>query len=225
MTPSLKPVALGIATAAALAAGAANAGEIRIWKQPNYSGDVLTLRDDRPTLSRDGFKNQVSSIVIHSGRWELCSQPDFKGDCVVMGPGEYPKLDQQLTNRLESIREVTPRYADNDRYRGRDRDDRPPPPRYREDRYAYSYDSGYLDSGAIELFAGIDFRGRSRHFDGDAPTLYGFDQRASSMVINEGRWQLCTEPGFEGYCRVFERGRYPHLGRLNNQIGSVRRVG
>jgi hypothetical protein len=61
----------------------------------------------------------------------------------------------------------------------------------------------------------------------DADTLFDgrFDQRAASVVIHEGTWQLCTDPGYEGVCRVFEPGSYENLGRLHRRVGSLRRVG
>ena len=37
------------------------------------------------------------------------------------------------------------------------------------------------------------------------------DDRASSIVVNEGVWQLCSGPAFSGTCRVFTPGRYPKL--------------
>jgi hypothetical protein len=45
------------------------------------------------------------------------------------------------------------------------------------------------------------------------------------MVIREGRWELCALPDYRGYCRVYEPGIYANLGRFNNQIGSLRRIG
>ena len=61
----------------------------------------------------------------------------------------------------------------------------------------------------------------------DTESLYrrGFDQQASSMVIHEGTWQVCTQPGYEGVCRVFQAGGYPDLRRFDNRVGSLKRVG
>ena len=97
----MKPTHIRAALAAAtLAFGAAAHAEITIYKQPNFSGEQLTLRDTRTDLSGTGFYDQVSSIVIRSGRWEFCSQPDFKGDCEVLGPGGYATLNQRLNHRI-----------------------------------------------------------------------------------------------------------------------------
>lgn len=203
---------------AALAAGAAHAAEITLFKQPNFSGDKLTLREDTTSLAGAGFQDQVSSIVVHSGRWQFCTQPDFQGDCVVLERGQYPQLAQQLNHRVESAREVAP-IARNDRFeRDRYADNRGGERRYREGGY---------ERGAVELFPGPDFRGPALRLDHDVDALdeRAFGNGVSSLVIHEGRWQACTRPGFEGRCRVYEPGEYADLGRQDNRISSLRRIG
>lgn len=192
--------------ALALAAGAAQAAEMSVFKQPNFTGDALTLRGDNPNLAANGFQDQVSSLVVSSGRWEVCTQPNFQGDCVTLDQGRYPALEQRLNHRIESVREVS-RYA----YGAKD-------------RYA---DNRLREGPVVELFDGPDFRGRRVPIARDQEALFrrGFDQQASSMVIHEGTWQVCTQPGYEGVCRVFQAGEYPDLRRFDNRIGSLKRVG
>ena len=74
-----------ISVALLAATCAAGAAELRVYKQPNFSGDELTLRRDANNLAVAGFQDQVSSIEVRSGRWQLCTQPNFQGDCVVIG--------------------------------------------------------------------------------------------------------------------------------------------
>lgn len=216
-----------------LLAGAAHAAEMTVYKQPNFSGAELTLRGDARDLAGAGFQDQVSSIDVRSGRWQLCTQPDFKGDCVVVGQGEYRSLDQVLNHRIESAREIT-RYADTrdfgeDRSRYASRRDA-----YRPgDRYAASRDDAsypmrrrYWQNGTVELFEDPGFRGRALRVDEDTDGLQAsLGSGPSSLVIHEGRWQLCTGNGYEGSCRVFEPGRYTDLGRFGNRASSLRRVG
>ncbi len=204
---SIRITALAFAITAAI--GAAQAAEMTLFKQPQFSGDKLTLRGDTTNLSGAGFQDQVSSVVVHSGRWQVCTQPEFGGDCTVLERGEYPQLAQNLNHRIESAREVG-RSAQNDRYRG--------------ERFA-NYDHGR--SGVVELFPAPDFRGRPMRIDGDMDALNDrmYERGVSSFVIHDGRWQVCTRPGFEGVCRVYEPGEYADLGRLDNRVGSLRRIG
>ena len=193
--------------AAMLAAGAASAAEMTVFKQPNFSGSALTLRGEEASLSSRGFQDQISSVQVRSGRWEVCTQPNFQGECTTLERGDYPALDQRLNHRIESAREVG-NFADNRRGEGGWRD-------------------GRHEGAVVELFDGPDFQGRRVPIRRDAEALdeRGFDQQASSMVIHEGTWQVCTRPGYEGVCRVFREGEYPDLHRFDNHIGSLKRVG
>ena len=92
--------------AAFLVSGAAGAAEITIYKQQNFAGDQMPVRDVHYDLSRVNFHDQVSSIVVHSGAWEVCTQPNFRGDCVVLKPGRYPALETRINHRIESVREA-----------------------------------------------------------------------------------------------------------------------
>jgi hypothetical protein len=114
---------LAALAAGTLAIAAAQAGEMTLYKQPNFSGNALTLRTPTENLAGAGFQDQVSSLRIRSGRWQVCTQPDFQGDCTVLDRGDYPALKQALNHRIESAREVE-RYSDSrDSGRWRQRDD------------------------------------------------------------------------------------------------------
>lgn len=73
-----------------------------------------------------------------------------------------------------------------------------------------------------------DFQGRSFQAEERVRNLerYGFDNRASSAVVERGRWEVCEGPRFEGRCVVLRRGSYPSLREmgLNNAVSSVRRI-
>jgi hypothetical protein len=94
--------------AALLAAGSAAAAEVTVYKQQNFGGDNHSLRDAAYDLSRVNFHDQISSIVVHSGAWEVCTQPQFRGDCVVLKPGSYAALETRINHRIESMREAPP---------------------------------------------------------------------------------------------------------------------
>ena len=55
----------------------------------------------------------------------------------------------------------------------------------------------------------------------------GFNDRASSVVVDEGRWEACEDARFGGHCVVLKQGSYESLGGigLENRISSVRPVG
>jgi uncharacterized protein YcfJ len=55
---------------------------------------------------------------------------------------------------------------------------------------------------------------------------YGFNDRASSVVVVGNRWEVCEDPRFGGRCVVLRPGRYPSLASmgLNDRVSSVRAV-
>ena len=162
-----------------LLAGAAQAA-VTLYKQPNFRGGDMTLHGSTANLQGSGFYDNTSSIVVENGRWEFCSQPEFRGDCVTLGPGRYATLDRNLTNRIESVRPL--------QVRG-DRDGDGRPDRWREH---------YGRNGSMELYGQPGFGGRSVEIDRDVASLRGsgMDDRASSIVVKEGIWQVCSAPGY-----------------------------
>ena len=210
----MKPIGKLLLATFALA-GAAQAATIHIYKQPNFTGGQVTLDGAATNLASQGILDQASSLVL-DGSWELCTQPNFAGDCRVLPSGRYATLDQALNHRIESVRPVPGKRdarADGSRdYAGRDRDGRD---RGGRDRYA---------RGDMEIFPNADFGGRPLRLENDTASLDEFGDRASSLVIHEGTWQICTQPNHQGFCRTFEPGRYATLGRFDNRIASAKLI-
>jgi hypothetical protein len=83
--------------------------------------------------------------------------------------------------------------------------------------------------GASIVFYEYDsFRGRSFVTDQTISNFanLGFNDRASSVVIRDGAWQLCTDAFFRGRCVTLRPGEYPTLRSmaLENQISSAREL-
>ena len=55
---------------------------------------------------------------------------------------------------------------------------------------------------------------------------YGFNDRASSVIVIGERWEVCEDARFSGRCVVLRPGRYPSLAAmgLNDRVSSVRIV-
>lgn len=200
------------------------AGEMSLYSQPDFRGSEVTIRDDAPNFRDFGFNDRASSIVVHSGAWEVCEHKNFGGQCAVLRPGEYADL-RRFNNQISSAREVQ-------RWRGRGeggreewregRED------WREDRREDRRDErrGWRGGPAIELYAAPRFGGESVGLTGDTRTLrsMGFNDRAGSLVVREGEWEVCEHADYRGRCAVFGPGSYPFLGDLNNEVSSARRL-
>ena len=56
-------------------------------------------------LSKFGFNDNASSVVVDRGRWEVCEHIRFEGKCVVLRPGSYDSLAAMgLNNTISSVR-------------------------------------------------------------------------------------------------------------------------
>ena len=55
---------------------------------------------------------------------------------------------------------------------------------------------------------------------------YGFNDRASSAIVQRGQWQVCEHANFEGSCTILRPGQYPSLAAMgmNDRISSLRKV-
>src|SRR5205085_5442713 len=94
-----------VAVVAAVFAGGAQAAEMTIFQGRNFHGPSYTLKGNA-NLADINFQNTVSSIVVRSGTWDVCTEPDLAGQCVTLYPGEYPVLNSRLNDRIESMRVV-----------------------------------------------------------------------------------------------------------------------
>lgn len=229
--PRLLNAALLLA-APVLVAANAHAGEITLYTHDNFGGPAMTVRESINDLVPAGFNDRVSSVQVRSGRWQLCKDINFSGQCIVLGPGEYRKLDG-FNDVLTSLREVGGRDGGNGRGdgrgdRGNGRDDRGDGRDGRDndgnDRGA-GYGRGHRGAPVV-LFSQSRFGGSQVDLRGDMRKLdqVDFNDQAGSVIINEGSWQLCDDADFRGKCIVLSKGRYDNLRDLGDRISSVRRV-
>jgi hypothetical protein len=221
---SRKPLHL-IAALFAISALSAQAAEFQIFTTPGFGGASIELRGETPDVSGLGnFHDQAASLVVND-RWEVCTEANYRGDCVIVGPGRYPTLNAPIRGRIGSIRPLGVKLAEEYRnsiaaapppvLREEIRREPVPMPRERERERARP------NRGAVDLFPATDYRGRPFRVDRDEPTLDDFTDRTASLVIHEGVWQLCPETGYRGRCRTLEPGRYP---TLRGGVASLRQV-
>jgi uncharacterized protein YcfJ len=178
-----------------LAAVAAPAmGEVTLYGREAFRGRSLTIRDQVRNLEREGFADRASSVVVRGGSYEFCDDRGFAGRCVVLAPGRYPTLAAMGMN--DAVASVRPVAA---------------PPQ---------------TAAEITLFGREDFEGRSFATREPVRNLerHDFGDRASSAIVQGGRFEICDGRGFEGRCMVLRPGRYPSLAAMgmDDAISSVR---
>ncbi|MEO5701683.1 MAG: beta/gamma crystallin-related protein [Casimicrobiaceae bacterium] len=82
--------------------------------------------------------------------------------------------------------------------------------------------------GQVTFFEHDGFHGPSFTTDRNVWNFerWGFNDRASSVSVRGGSWEVCTDARFEGRCVMLRQGDYPSLGAmgLNDRVSSVREV-
>jgi len=208
----MKPLLAALALLASI--NHAAAGEISLFTDADYRGRPLTLREPVLNLEKVGFNDRASSAIVRSGTWEICEHKDFGGRCIVLGPGEYRMFDG-FNDQASSVREL-------ERGRGRDRD-----PRHDDGGWGRRGSRDDDRRGPpVELFADRQFRGEGVMLGSDVQSLRSrnFNDRAGSIIVREGEWQVCEHDDYRGRCAVYGPGRHPLPRGLDGMVSSVRRV-
>jgi hypothetical protein len=78
----------------------------------------------------------------------------------------------------------------------------------------------------ITFYEGNNYGGRQFAAEGPVTNFdrNGFNDRAHSAVVHDGRWEICVDADFHGSCSVLAPGAYPNLGAYAGRISSVRPI-
>jgi hypothetical protein len=199
---------------AAVATGAA-AQSVTFYQGDGFRGPNFSQDGPVGNFERFGFNDRASSVVIHRGTWEVCSDAGYRGRCVTLRPGRYPNLGAMgLDNRVSSARPVGSNH-------------RPPPPPRPMPPPPPPPGPGYGSGGsAVVMFDQYGLGGDRFRVDGPIDNLdrTQWNDRARSMIVRRGRWQVCSDAFFRNNCQVFGPGRYDNLGGLSGNASSIRPV-
>ena len=196
-----------LALAAILAAGHASAA-ITLFSHDGFHGKRVTLVQPTPDFRDFDFNDRASSVIVENEPWEVCQDVGFRNRCAILVPGEYPNLAAVgLGDTLSSARPAR-------------REPPPPPPQ--------PVMPPPPATGDIVFYEHPGFHGRGLGTSGEIDnfTQYGFNDRASSVVVFDHRWEVCEHADFGGRCMILRPGRYPDLRSMgmDDMISSVRRV-
>jgi uncharacterized protein YcfJ len=222
--PKMNTMLKSSIAAAALALAGHAAAQITFYEDDNFGGRVFTTRSAVQNFSDIGFNDLASSVVVERDNWEICEAANFGGQCRVLQPGRYPSLRQMdLNDRISSVRRVSRNDAVADARNTTQTD------RERMHEAARAQARAGQVAPLITFYENDNYGGRSFSTRGELDSLQrsGFNDRASSVVVQGEGWEVCDAPGYGGRCTVLQPGSYPSLARrgLNDRISSVRTVG
>ncbi|HEX4780033.1 MAG TPA: beta/gamma crystallin-related protein, partial [Usitatibacter sp.] len=94
------------------------AAEITFYEHDGLQGRSFSATRQVDNFQRNGFNDLASSVVVLMDRWEVCSDADFGGRCVVLRPGRYDSLSALgMNDRISSARIVGSKaHVDGGRY-------------------------------------------------------------------------------------------------------------
>ncbi len=198
--PSLRAYGMNDRVSSVRRTGAAGGSAIELFEHDNFQGRRFAAGEDTPNLAPLGFNDQVSSINVPSGQWQLCEDADYRGRCITLGPGRHASLNAfGFNDRVSSLRRVDAGAAPG-----------VPPP----------------GAPGIELYEHDDFAGRVFRATGPVANLQaeGFNDTASSVQVRSGRWELCSDAEYRGRCIVLEPGSYRRLRErdMSDLVSSLR---
>jgi len=102
-----KLLVTAIGAGAVLAASLA-AAQVTFYEQEGFHGRAFTSSGQINNLDRSGFNDRASSVIVERGNWQVCEDSDFRGQCIVLRPGQYPSLSTMgMNNRISSLRKVS----------------------------------------------------------------------------------------------------------------------
>lgn len=110
-------------SAALVAVALPAAAEITLYGRENFEGRSFSTQQPVRNLERANFANRASSAIVRGGRYEICDDRAFAGQCMVLRPGQYPSLAAMgMGDAIISVRPVVRQAAIEERRFA------PPPP-------------------------------------------------------------------------------------------------
>ena len=175
---------------------------ITVFADRDFRGAAATYRSDMPSLART-FNDRISSIRVGPGEeWEVCDQENYRGRCVTITGEERDLRQNSWDNMISSIRRV---------------------------RAGGGYPGPFPGPGNqsyIILHMDTNYRGSQTRYTDRTNNLFAMNNRAESITVGRGRWELCDQIGFGGRCVIVDRSMsdLSSVG-MNRVVQSVRPVG
>jgi len=176
---------------------------ITVFQDENFRGQNATFREDVPDLGRYNFGNRITSLRIAPGEyWEGCESTNYRGRCQIFSQEESDLRRIGWSDRISSLRRVRSGGSGGG-------GDLPPP---------------LIGKRGIVLYDDPFFRGRSVTITDSVDNLrsQNFHDRAESVRVLSGSWEICTEPHFKR-CQIVDHdvSQLSSLG-MNKKLSSVR---
>jgi len=82
--------------------GGSSRERVILYSNANFSGRSLAITDSRTSLG--DFRDAAQSLDVVSGRWEVCDQEVYRGNCREVTGGVRDLRTIGMNNRIQSVR-------------------------------------------------------------------------------------------------------------------------
>lgn len=105
----MKPLKIALALGA-LALTSQAMAQITFYEHDGWHGRTFSANGTVDNFQNVGFNDRASSVVVEGGRWEVCTDANFGGRCMVLRPGSYQSLaGMGMNDRISSVRPIAHR--------------------------------------------------------------------------------------------------------------------
>lgn len=185
-------------------------GDITLYPSPDFRGPGFTASREFSNLPRQ-FNDGAMSLRVGRGAWEVCSDADFRGRCQVITRDVRDLRQFGLGGVISSIRPARDGgdWGGGGGWGG---------------GYPGGGGGGY--GGVATLFTGPEYSGAGFSTTREYSNLpRQNNDKALSLRIERGTWEVCSDANFRGNCQVFRRS-VPDLRAfgLGEAVSSLRPV-
>ena len=191
---------------------------ITVYENPNFRGDSVTFRNEVTDLRAQGLNDRISSLVTEGNQaWEVCRDVNFSGPCRVFSGSVYDLRAEGWNDRISSMRAVG--YARNNNGGG-----------WGNNGGGWGNNQGGWGNGNYQsrlvFYDRTNFRGTARDLFNNSTNLGSFGDRARSVQVYGGTWELCDGSSWNSRCVTVNQNvsDLRSLG-LRNGVSSAREVG
>ena len=82
--------------------------DITIYSEPKFASAAVPTGEDQPRLSESGWAQQIASVEVKSGTWDMFTEEQYGGNTMRMSPGSYPDLGPEWSKKISSFMCVEP---------------------------------------------------------------------------------------------------------------------
>lgn len=176
---------------------------ITVYEHPDFRGTSVSFRDDIPDLREHGLNDRITSLEVDGNQaWEVCRDVHFAGGCRVFVGSIDDLREEGWNDRISSLRPAG--FAGGGRGNvlgNRDRRGR-----------------ANASQSRLVLYDRPNYRGDARDILNSATNLGSIGDRARSVEVYGGTWELC-EGAFRNARCVTVNQSVPDLRNLGFRSG------